>query len=73
MSTFPTAEAKRAALEAELLTYADVAKLLNISEKTVARLPIPGHVNLGRSVRFVAAEVRRWVAAGCPANHPQPQ
>ncbi len=73
MSTFLTAEAKRAALEAELLTYADVAEMLNVSEKTVSRLAIPGRVHLGRSVRFVAAEVRRWIAAGCPANHPHPQ
>ncbi len=68
MSTLLTAVEKRAALDAELLTYAEVAELLRVSEKSVYRNPPPGRVTIGRSVRFVAAEVRRWVAAGCPAN-----
>ncbi len=67
MSTQAESTAKRPALGAELLTYAAVAELLNVSPKSVYRRPPPGRVRLGRNVRFVAAEVHRWVAAGCPS------
>jgi len=52
------------------LTAADVARQLGISERHLwalhssARLPRP--VRLGRSVRWGADELRRWLEAGAP-------
>ncbi len=68
MSTLPSAAEKWQALAAELWSYDDVAAVLKVSAKSVYRNPPPGRVTLGRNVRFVAAEVRRWIAAGCPAR-----
>lgn len=50
---------------AELLTAGDLAKRLRISKlHSEALLPAP--VKLGRSVRWRASEITRWVARGCP-------
>ena len=52
------------------LSVREVAKLLGISERHVwtlhssGRLPAP--VRLGRSVRWRADDIARWVALGCP-------
>jgi predicted DNA-binding transcriptional regulator AlpA len=52
------------------LAAADVARLLNISERHLwalhssGRLPRP--LRLGRAVRWVADELRQWLAAGAP-------
>lgn len=44
-----------------LLTGADVAELLRVSEKTVKRLPIP-KVTLGkRTIRYELADVQRYI------------
>lgn len=52
------------------LPAAEVAKLLDISERHLwalhssGRLPLP--VRLGRAVRWNLDELRGWLAAGCP-------
>ncbi len=66
VSTLPTAADKRSALESELIDTSAVAALLSVSDKTVTRLPVPGRVTLGRSVRFIRSEVLAWIKAGCP-------
>ncbi len=53
------------------LTKTDLAKLLNVSTKTVSRLAsrgaIPGELALGiRTPRYDARTVEQWIAAGCP-------
>ena len=64
-NTSHASEAERLALPA-----ADVAKLLDISERHLhtlnssGRLPRP--VRLGRSVRWCADELRDWLVAGAP-------
>jgi excisionase family DNA binding protein len=45
-----------------LLTLAEVAAYLQLSQKTVRRLRIPC-VRLGRSVRFRPSDVERFLAA----------
>jgi excisionase family DNA binding protein len=48
-----------------LLTIEQVAVALQVSPKTVRRLVARGfpHVRFGRVLRFVAADVHRWLAA----------
>lgn len=67
----PSTERRLSFPRAELaLPAAEVAKLLNISERHLwalhssGRLPRP--IRLGRSVRWNHDELRRWVDAGCP-------
>jgi len=53
------------------LTQGDIARLLNVSKKTVSRLvtsnSIPGELALGiRTPRYDRATVEAWIAAGCP-------
>lgn len=58
----------------ELLTTADVAKLLSCGERTVWRwsrsgaMPSPLKLNPGRqgAVRFRRADIMEWIEAGCP-------
>lgn len=53
-----------------LLTAAAVAQALGISVRTLrtwdsgGRIPAPRRI--GRATRWDAAELREWVAAGCP-------
>lgn len=62
----------RARKEAEPLLVAaeEVAGMLGVSERTVRRLDaagkLPRAARIGGNVRWRAAEVERWVAAGCP-------
>lgn len=53
-----------------LLSAARVARLLEISERTLWRLrsagKLPRPVQVGGSVRWRAEEIRRWIDAGCP-------
>jgi predicted DNA-binding transcriptional regulator AlpA len=53
-----------------LLTAADLARELRLNIKTIRRMDMGGRlpepVRLSRTVRWRAAEVRAWVAAGCP-------
>lgn len=62
------AEWKEAGL---LLTSDGLARLLNISKRTLMRLrsvgKLPRPVQLGRLVRWRTAEVHEWVESGCPA------
>ena len=55
----------------QLLTAKCVAELLQISTRSLWRLLSAGKllqpVRLGGSVRWRAAEVTRWINAGCPA------
>ncbi len=49
----------------QLMTLAEVARALQVSEKTVRRLLGRGfpHVRFGRVLRFDPADVQRWVEA----------
>jgi len=47
---------------ATLLTTAQVAELLVVSERTIKRLGIP-HFKIGRQVRYDARSVNRWLEA----------
>jgi predicted DNA-binding transcriptional regulator AlpA len=55
-----------------LLSAQDLARLLNISVRSVWRRDsagqIPRPVRIGRSVRWSRDEVAAWVRAGCPAR-----
>lgn len=52
------------------LTSAEVARLLEISERHLWTLNLTGRVprpiRLGRSIRWNAAELREWLQAGAP-------
>lgn len=58
----------------ELLTTAEVAKLISAGERTVWRwsrsgaMPAPLKLNPGRqgAVRFRRADILEWIADGCP-------
>lgn len=56
--------------EAILLRAQHVAKLLNISTRTLWRLEAAGKligpIKIGRSVRWRKDELMQWIAAGCP-------
>jgi predicted DNA-binding transcriptional regulator AlpA len=49
---------------------ADIAGLLKISERQVWRLNdagrLPGCIRIGRSVRWSAQAIDRWINSGCP-------
>lgn len=53
-----------------LITAAELAKLLNVSTRTLWRLrsagQLPQPVRLGGAVRWRIEEVKNWIAAGCP-------
>lgn len=56
-----------------LMTAADLAAELQISERTIRRLAItgkigPAPISIGRAVRYRRDEVANWIAAGCPAR-----
>jgi excisionase family DNA binding protein len=53
------------ALESPLLTISEVAKLLNVSEKSVQRFVARGMpcYRIGRLVRFAPGDVFRWLEA----------
>ncbi len=58
--------------EALLTDAAGVGKLLQVSVRHVQKLDASGRllagISLGRAKRWRVDEVRRWVAAGCPAR-----
>jgi excisionase family DNA binding protein len=64
--------AERTSVEPILLTASHVAKLLQISPRTLWRLVSAGGivepVRLGRSVRWRKDELARWIADGCPVQ-----
>lgn len=54
-----------------LMTSAELAGELQISERTVRRLEITGKIgprpiHIGRAVRYRREEVTKWLEAGCP-------
>ena len=53
-----------------LISAADVARMLGLSSRTVARMNsyggLPRPVRLGRSVRWLRDEIQAWIKAGCP-------
>ena len=56
-----------------LMTSAELATELQISERTIRRLEITGKIgprpmNIGRAVRYRRDEVEKWIEAGCPAR-----
>jgi excisionase family DNA binding protein len=56
--------------EAMMITVEEVARLLNVSERTVWRMrsagTLPSPVKLGGCVRWPVDAIRRWIEAGCP-------
>ena len=58
----------------ELLTTAEVAKMLSLGERTVSRwsrsgvMPSPVKLGAGRrpSVRYRRLEITEWMESGCP-------
>lgn len=54
----------------QLWSLPNVAHVLSISRSMAWRLDsarrLPGRVLLGRSVRFRAEVITRWISAGCP-------
>lgn len=73
MSTINELPADERAVEPMLGTAADVAKLLDLSERTVWRLlsakRLPEPLRIGGSVRWRLDQVRQWISAGCPAQN----
>jgi excisionase family DNA binding protein len=53
-----------------LISAAELASLLGISERTLWRLlsarRLPQPLRLGRNTRWRADEIRRWIDSGCP-------
>jgi excisionase family DNA binding protein len=56
--------------EAMMVTAEEVARMLNVSERTVWRMRSAGHlpppVRLGGCVRWPVDAIKQWIAAGCP-------
>ena len=57
----------------QLIAADRVAGLLGVSERTIWRLAsagrIVGPVKVGRCSRWRLQDVKRWIAAGCPADN----
>lgn len=55
-----------------LIDAAELARQMNISERTLWRLlsagKVPEPVRIGRNTRWRQAEVSRWIEQGCPAK-----
>lgn len=78
----PTPTKAAGAAEALLWNNREVAKALRVSEKTLWSLrqdrKVPPSIRFRGSLRWSAAEIREWIAAGCPEQsvwqkirHPQ--
>ena len=56
----------------ELINAKEFAKILSVSERTLYRLKstgeLPEAIVLGGNVRWRLAEVREWIARGCPSQ-----
>jgi excisionase family DNA binding protein len=68
MSTLTDPSDKRERLEAATYTVADLARLLQCSERHVTRLnenrKIPGVIRFGRLLRFSKVLIDEWLAKG---------
>jgi excisionase family DNA binding protein len=55
----------------ELLPIGQVAAMVALSRRTISRLAdagkLPPPLRIGGSLRWRLADVRQWIAAGCPA------
>jgi excisionase family DNA binding protein len=53
-----------------LISAEELAKLMQVSERTLWRLlsagKVPQPVRIGRNTRWRYAEVREWIEKGCP-------
>lgn len=53
-----------------LISAEELAKLIQVSERTLWRLlsagKVPQPVRIGRNTRWRYAEVREWIEKGCP-------
>lgn len=53
-----------------LISADELAKLMQVSERTLWRLlsagKVPQPVRIGRNTRWRYAEVREWIEKGCP-------
>ncbi|WP_152051756.1 helix-turn-helix transcriptional regulator [Tautonia marina] len=53
-----------------LITAEELAKLMQVSERTLWRLlsggKVPQPVRIGRNTRWRLAEVTEWIERGCP-------
>ena len=53
-----------------LINAEEVARMLDVSERTLWRLvsggKVPPPVRIGRSTRWRVAEIRDWIDVGCP-------
>lgn len=58
------------AVASELLTTAEVARLVNAGQRSVWRWSrsgvMPAPVRIGNAVRFRRSEILEWLDAGCP-------
>ncbi len=54
----------------KLINAEELARLMNISERTLWRLlsgrKLPQPVRIGRNTRWRLAEVEEWIERGCP-------
>ena len=54
-------------MQTQLLDQREAARLLRLSERTLERLRLTGggplYVKCGRSVRYRASDIERWIAA----------
>lgn len=54
----------------KLINAEELAKLMDVSERTLWRLlsggKVPKPVRIGRSTRWRLAEVTEWIDRGCP-------
>lgn len=58
-------------MDGELLRVRDVAERLRLSQRTIFKLratgELPAPVRIGRALRWRAADIAAWIAAGCTA------
>lgn len=63
---------QKIAVSPRLLSAQEVAELLSVSKRTVARLAdtkkLPDPIRLGRSVRWDSQVLENWIANGCPSR-----
>ncbi len=56
----------------EMLRDIDCAELIDVGRATWwswnSQHLVPAPIRIGRSVRWRADEIRRWIGAGCPAR-----
>jgi excisionase family DNA binding protein len=63
-----------AAEEPLLINAEELARLINVSKRTLWRLrsagDLPAPVRLGSTVRWRLDEIRAWIGQGCPSCKP---